>query len=374
MDFLRSDHAVLAAQMRGARVVITGAGSGMGREMAILAARHGAAVVATCGIVEADVAETSALCREAATAPGFAAEHAAVDVTSRAQLQAWADGYRGRHKQADYIVANAGVAGGNGLLDTEAELYDKILAVNLGGVIDFVRCFIPLVIEGSGARRRAVVVMSSLCGYFACMGPEQPNQPYGVSKFAVRGFAESLMVELRSAAPAVSVLAVFPGQVGTDILRTSAAPKVQAPHYLNSFLRAQRVLKYAGIEAATPQEVRVEVGKLFKAYAPCTAAEAAEAILSSAVRGRTRLILGADAKFVEVGVRLMPAWVYSRLFFVAWVSFCGARGAAIAVSRRIGGGGGAVGLCALVAGLVAFAAWAAAMPVPEVFAGLFFAR
>jgi len=190
-------------RMRDKIVVITGAGSGIGRATALAFAKQGARIAA-CDI---DQARLDGL----ATALGERALLVRkVDVADRAQVQAFADEVHAQVSAADVIVNNAGVAIGGTFLETSLDDWDWLLGINVKGVVHGCHYFIPkMVARGQGGH---VVNISSILGIYAA-----PNvAAYVASKFAVRGLSQSLRTELEP--HKIGVTAICPGMINTQIV------------------------------------------------------------------------------------------------------------------------------------------------------------
>ena len=194
--------------MDGRLALVTGAGSGIGRETALLCARRGANL-ALCDVNEDGLAATEA----EAVRLGSEVMTELVDVGDRAQMQAFADSVHKRTEAVDLLVNNAGVGVGARFLETQLEDWDWILPINLMGVVHGCRMFVPAMLErGRGGH---VVNLSSAAGYF----PNPTLAAYTSTKFAVLGLSESLRIELRP--HGVGVTAVCPGLINTPITRNS---------------------------------------------------------------------------------------------------------------------------------------------------------
>ncbi|HEX3317827.1 MAG TPA: SDR family NAD(P)-dependent oxidoreductase [Solirubrobacteraceae bacterium] len=195
--------------LTGRTAVVTGAASGIGRAIALLAAERGAGL-ALCDIDEAGLAavagEVRRLGRDVLTEP--------VDVADRDQMRAFAAKVHDGPGPADLLVNNAGVGLVAGFLETTLEDWDWIVGTNLLGVVHGCHFFVPQMVErGSGH----VVNLSSLAGYHA----NPALAAYSATKFAVLGLSEALHDEL--VGTGVGVTAVCPGIVNTPITRNARA-------------------------------------------------------------------------------------------------------------------------------------------------------
>jgi NAD(P)-dependent dehydrogenase (short-subunit alcohol dehydrogenase family) len=164
---------------------------------------------------------------------------------------------------------------------------------------------------------------------WASLGPGVPQTAYSTAKFAVRGFTEALIEDLRSNAPQVRVALVLPGHVGTNIVRNSfMAQGLPAPEHMSDAQAEEMVppgvreaLAQAGTMPAEPtgEDLRrflVQVSADFRDKAPVSAAQAATIILDGVRAGTWRILIGQDATMIDERVRAKPdaAYDYAELF------------------------------------------------------------
>lgn len=189
-------------------VSVTGAGSGIGRETALAFAREGAEVVIS-DIDEATVKETAAQ----VTARGGVAHAYTLDVSDADAVEQFAERVSAEHGVPDIVVNNAGVGHAGLFLDTPREEYDRVLAINFGGVVNCCRSFgRRLVDRGTGGH---IVNISSMAAY----SPQQSMNAYTTSKAAVFMFGDCLRAELDQAG--VGLTTVCPGVINTNIVHTT---------------------------------------------------------------------------------------------------------------------------------------------------------
>ncbi|WP_286276743.1 SDR family NAD(P)-dependent oxidoreductase [Naasia aerilata] len=262
--------------------MVTGAGSGIGRALADALAGHGARLA----IADWDRSGLEETARLIETAGGEVLA-SRVDVSDRAAVAAFAREVVARFGVVHQVYNNAGIAGGGTTVaHTGYEAFERVLGVNLWGVIHGTKEFLPhLIASGDGH----VVNVSSLNGFLA-----QPGlAPYVTSKFGVRGFTEALRTEMLAEGLPVAVTVVHPGGVRTNIARSAYGPGG------------------ADIPAEHLERVRVYEERLFRTPAE----EAARLILAAVARKRGRVLI-AQAAAVDRLVRLFPE-SYPRLV-VTW--------------------------------------------------------
>jgi NAD(P)-dependent dehydrogenase (short-subunit alcohol dehydrogenase family) len=256
-------------------VAITGAGSGIGRALAIACAELGAEV-ALADVNEAGLEETRRL-----VAGARRASVSRVDVADRAAVFRWADRVRAEHGGAHVVVNNAGVSLSARVAEMSAEDFDGLLRVNLGGVVAGTQAFLP----GFLAQREGHVV--NVSSVFGIVGV--PTQSaYCASKFAVRGFTESLRQEL--VGTGVHATCIHPGGVRTNIVRGGK-------HHHD----------IGGGDADHAALVRE-----FDRVAGTSPTEAARQIVRGVLADAPRVLVGRDARAMDGLARAIPG-AYDRV-------------------------------------------------------------
>jgi NAD(P)-dependent dehydrogenase (short-subunit alcohol dehydrogenase family) len=264
---------------------VTGAGSGIGRALALGLARRGARL-ALSDVDEGGLAETA----RAVAGVGAQVHTARLDVGDREAVHAYADAVAAHFGAVNQVYNNAGIAFSRPVLDSEYADYERVFAVNLWGVIHGTKAFLPhLIASGEGH----VTNISSLNGYMA----QGDMSHYCATKFAVRGFTETLRIEMLEAGHPVRVTVVHPGGVRTSIAT-------------NALNEARRL----GLEvtATDVERERTYNEKLLKMPPEV----AAETILEGVARDRARVLVGNDARVVDLIVRALPSG-YPRVLAAA---------------------------------------------------------
>src|SRR5580698_9621675 len=194
----------------------------MGRELVRQLAAQGCSVAA-CDWHPDAVAETAAMAQDDA-ASGVRVTSHACDVSDETQVLRFRDEVLAEHASdhVDLVFSNAGAGGAGSFAAGGREEWERIFAIDWWGVYYCARAFLPLLIaSGDGV----LVNTSSVNGLWASLGPGMPQTAYSTAKFAVRGFTEALIEDLRTNAPHVRVAVVLPGHVGTNIVANSFAAR-----------------------------------------------------------------------------------------------------------------------------------------------------
>jgi NAD(P)-dependent dehydrogenase (short-subunit alcohol dehydrogenase family) len=295
--------------------VVTGGGSGMGRELVRQLAAQGCSVAA-CDLNADAVAETATLARAGAGSGVLVTSHAC-DVSDEAQVLRFRDELLAEHASdhVDLVFSNAGIGGGGSFVNDRREDWERTFAVDWWGVYYCARAFLPLLIaSGDGV----LVNTSSVNGFWATLGPGMPNTAYCTAKFAVKGFTEALIEDLRTNAPQVRVAVVMPGHVGTDIVANSmrahgVVPESGPLNDIQQERRAELIRRGALAEGSTADEMRQTLEKMsadFRDSAPLSAAGAATIILDGVRSGAWRILVGQDAAGLDAAVRANPEDAY----------------------------------------------------------------
>ncbi|CAH0348305.1 SDR family oxidoreductase [Aquabacterium sp. CECT 9606] len=270
---------------KGKVAAITGAASGMGRTLALELARRG------CHLALSDVNETGLLETANMARPlGAKVTTTRLDVTSREAVFSWADQVVADHGKVNFIFNNAGVAIGAFVETISPEDFHWIMDINFWGVVWGTQAFLPhLKRTGDGH----VINLSSLAGLMAA-----PSQaPYNASKFAVRGFTEALRQELDLEACGVSATCVHPGGIRTNIAHTARIDE--------------------SVTSRCGGDVEEARARFNKALTGTSAESAALQILRAVERDERRALIGADAKFMDLMVRIAGSWYQPVTVFLA---------------------------------------------------------
>jgi NAD(P)-dependent dehydrogenase (short-subunit alcohol dehydrogenase family) len=280
----------------GKIAVVTGGGSGMGRELVRQLAAEGCSV-ATCDVHRGAVAETEQLASEGAPAGTKVTSHSC-DVADEAQVLRFRDEVLAAHAadHVDLVFSNAGIGGGGSFITDPREQWESVFAVDFWGVYYCARAFLPLLIKSTEG---VLVNTSSINGFWASLGQGVPHTAYSTAKFAVKGFSEALIEDLRVHAPHVRVAVVMPGHVATNIVANSM------------------------IAFGVSEGDAYEANKGFRDSAPLSAEGAATIILDGVRSGAWRILVGADAHGLDQWVRACPADAYDYAKLGAAVSAAG---------------------------------------------------
>lgn len=295
--------------LAGRYAVVSGGGTGMGRELAVQLSKEGCHV-AICDVSAPNMSETKRLCLEGAPAGTMVSTFLA-DVSNEGAVQAWAESVN-RDFKTDHIhllFNNAGIGGGGTIVNGDRAEWDRVFAIDWGGVYLGVRTFLPLLMK---AKEGHIVNTSSVNGLWAMLGPNMPHSAYCAAKFAVRGFSEALQTDLRLNAPHIKCSVVMPGHIGTEIFENSN--KVLGKALETRPLR--KILTQLGgdVSDKSDEEVTQMMSNMFRDFAPTSAAQAASIIIEAVKAGRWRILVGKDAEIMDRLVRESPEEAYTLEF------------------------------------------------------------
>jgi NAD(P)-dependent dehydrogenase (short-subunit alcohol dehydrogenase family) len=308
--------------------VVTGGGSGMGRELVRQLAAQGCSVAA-CDLNADSVAAVAAIARADAPTGTRVTDHAC-DVSEEAQVLRFRDelleGHASDH--VDLVFSNAGIGGAGSFVRDSRDDWERTFAIDWWGVYYCARAFLPLLIaSGDGV----LVNTSSVNGFWATLGPGMPNSAYSTAKFAVKGFSEALVEDLRSNAPQVRVAVVMPGHVGTDIIvNTLRAHGLPEPERMTDAQVTELIPAEVAPGGASPDDLRrllAQANADFRDKAPLSAADAAAIILDGVRSGAWRILVGEDAKKLDAAVRARPEAAYDYAQLASMPDFAPGAGA-----------------------------------------------
>jgi len=199
--------------------IVTGGGSGMGRELVRQLAAEGASV-AMCDVSRQTMEETKALCVDDGLISGVRITCHVVDVSDEEQVARFRQEVAAEHgtDKIHLLFNNAGIGAGGSLFTDSRANWERTFNVCWFGVYYMTRAFLPMLVKADEGH---ITNTSSVNGFFASIGPNAPHTAYSAAKFAVKGFTEALINALRLNAPHIKCSVVMPGHIGTDIVANS---------------------------------------------------------------------------------------------------------------------------------------------------------
>ena len=316
----------------GKFAVVTGGGAGMGRELARQLAAEGCNV-ATCDVSQKNMAETAALIEKDRPPQGTRVSTHVADVSDEAQLVRFRKEAEERHQtdKLNLLFNNAGIGGGGSFVNDSREEWERTFNVCWGGVYLGCRTFLPMML---GADEGHVVNTASVNGFWASLGPHVSHTAYAAAKFAVKGFTEALITDLRLNAPHIKCSVVMPGHIGTSIVANSRKvisgrdeDQLSAEDIARARARIARNMGEAASQLTDEQiaALAAEQARRFLEDAPTTAAQAATIILDGVRAERWRILVGDDAHAMDRLVREDPEHAYELEFFSRLIEATGWR-------------------------------------------------
>ena len=315
----------------GKIAVIPGGGTGLGRELARQLVAEGCNV-AMCDVSAEAMAETKRLCEVEKLPQGLRITTHIADVSIEDQLKRFRDELIEQQAtdKIHLLFNNAGIGGGGSLFTNTREQWEKTFNICWGGVYLGVRTFLPLLLKADEGH---IVNTSSVNGFWASVGMGVSHTAYSAAKFAVKGFTEALMTDLRLNAPHIKCSVVMPGHIGTSIVSNSR--KIQSGSESDQLSEteiaaARQRLNGMGIDTAVMsdddiQKIALDRARTFRDEAPTTAAAAARIILDGVKADRWRILVGDDAHRLDERVRQTPERAYEPEFYQSFVAEVGWR-------------------------------------------------
>jgi NADP-dependent 3-hydroxy acid dehydrogenase YdfG len=292
----------------GKIAVVTGGGTGMGRELARQLVAEGCNV-AMCDVSAEAMAETKRLCEVERLPQGLRITTHIADVSIEDQLKRFRDEITEQQAtdKIHLLFNNAGIGGGGSLFTNTREAWEKTFNICWGGVYLGVRTFLPMLLNADEGH---IVNTSSVNGFWASVGMGVSHTAYSAAKFAV-----------------------MPGHIGTSIVSNSR--KVQSgtdSDRLNSndILQTRQRLRGAGVDEASMsdddiQKAAADRARSFLEEAPTSAAAAAKIILDGVKAERWRILVGDDAHRLDERVRQTPERAYDAEFYRSFAEEVGWR-------------------------------------------------
>ena len=218
---------------------------------------------------------------------------------------------------------NAGIGGGGSLFTNTREQWERTFNICWGGVYLGVRTFLPMLMKADEGH---IVNTSSINGFWASVGLSVSHTAYCSAKFAVKGFTEALMNDLKLNAPHIKCSVVMPGHIGTSIISNSRKIQSGTESDLlsaNELLSARVRLQGMGIDTEAMsdddvQKIALDRARSFHDEAPTTAAQAAKIILDGVKAEHWRILVGDDAHVIDERVRKTPDEAYTPEFYESY--------------------------------------------------------
>jgi NAD(P)-dependent dehydrogenase (short-subunit alcohol dehydrogenase family) len=315
----------------GKIAVITGGGTGMGRELARQLVAEGCNV-AMCDVSAEAMAETQRLCEVEKLPQGLRVTTHVADVSIEDQLKRFRDELAQQQAtdKIHLLFNNAGIGGGGSLFTNTREQWERTFNICWGGVYLGVRTFLPMLLKADEGH---IVNTSSVNGFWASVGMGVSHTAYSAAKFAVKGFTEALITDLRLNAPHIKCSVVMPGHIGTSIVSNTRkvlsgtdTDRLSADDIRQSRQRMQgRGVDTTNLSDQEIQQMALDRARTFLEEAPTTAAQAAKIILDGVKAGQWRILVGDDAQKLDARVRQAPEAAYTGEFFQSFVQEVGWR-------------------------------------------------
>jgi NAD(P)-dependent dehydrogenase (short-subunit alcohol dehydrogenase family) len=313
----------------GKIAVITGGGTGMGRELARQLVAEGCNV-AMCDVSAEAMAETKRLCETEKLPQGLRITTHVADVSIEDHYKRFRDELIEQQKtdKIHLLFNNAGIGGGGSLVVSTREQWERTFNICWGGVYLGVRTFMPLLLNADEGH---IINTSSVNGFWASVGMGVPHTAYSAAKFAVKGFTEALINDLRLNAPHIKCSVVMPGHIGTSIVANSRViQNGSAELTANDLLATRQRLQGMNIDTSKMSDADIQKAaddraRSFLEDAPTSAAQAAKIILDGVKAGKWRILVGTDAQKLDERVRQTPERAYEPEFYHSFAKEVGWR-------------------------------------------------
>lgn len=260
-------------------VLVTGAASGIGKALATALARRGCDVA----LADRDEAGIRALAQQLSANAKGKITHTRVDVGNPSDIEAMAATVLSAHPRLNIVINNAGVALFGQFHETNAADMDWLIGINFWGVVNVTRALLPHLEQQPASH---IVNLSSIFGIVAPPG----QTAYSAAKFAVRGFSEALRHELALRNSSTRLSVVHPGGIATGIARSARV----GAHMTDNARRSESIDRFEAIAQTTPDE-------------------AARVILDGIEADKPRILIGSDARRLDIVQRLFPGTYWARV-------------------------------------------------------------
>lgn len=313
----------------GKIAVITGGGTGMGRELARQLVAEGCNV-AMCDVSPEAMAETRRLCETEKLPQGLRVTTHVADVSIEDHYKRFRDELTEQQKtdKIHLLFNNAGIGGGGSMIANSREQWERTFNICWGGVYLGVRTFLPLLLKADEGH---IINTSSVNGFWASVGMGVPHTAYSAAKFAVKGFTEALITDLRLNAPHIKCSVVMPGHIGTSIVANSRLIQNGSAELTpNDLLATRQRLAGMNIDVSKMSDADIQKAaddraRSFLEDAPTSAAQAARIILDGVKAGKWRILVGDDAHRLDERVRQTPERAYDAEFYQSFAKEAGWR-------------------------------------------------
>lgn len=309
--------------LSGKYAVVTGAGSGIGRALALQLVEHGSHV-ALCDIQQSSLEQTLALCHESNHAGSKLISYRC-DVADKSEVDQFPQFVASQFgiEHINLLINNAGVNGGGSFVTGDRAQWERTFSICWNGVYLMTRAFMPMLLASEEGH---VVNMSSANGLRAVLGGHVPHTAYSSAKFAVRGFSESLIHDFRFNAPHLNVSVVMPGHTGTDILVNSHEvlgqniPENWDANDIDATKTRWKIAGNANAHQMSDDDVRragrLEATQMRELGMP--ADDVAKIILDGVQTKKWRILVGDDTHSLDQLVRESPEAAYDEDFVDRW--------------------------------------------------------